>query len=592
MLSFRKKIIISDIILFLIFLAFLILIVGNTVKAVIKRNIVKQTKELISEIENKEDLESIRQALQEKENYVFFRYCLINQDRKRLYDSHKEKVLDYTYKEHHVLKSLEVKNAIETGFGYHEEYSIIFNQPFAYVAIKFQSHGKDYILRTAFPFKQIEDVTRNFEIGFLTFGAFILLLYSLMTWGIIHKLSRPIQQIINAIKHYKEEKDEFLSHIKLDKTIGLNDDFGKLASTINSLSQTIQKRIQELKDQHSENKAILESLVEGILSVNEENKITFVNSKACQMLEKEKDEICFKKLNNIDDHHKIFQKCEKLIIKSLSQNEILSCSLLIKDEKKTYLNIIAIPRAQKKGVILVLQDKTADYKVLQLGKDFIANASHELKTPITIIGGFAEALCDYPQMKMSMKKEVSSKILKTCKRLTNIVQNLLTLAEVDNIAKSHFVDCNVSILIHNAVHMLKLYHENVDVKIDDQIKELYILAQPPLLELALLNILENSVKYSENHPQIVVELKSLDNMIHISIQDKGIGIPKADLEHIFDRFYTVDKARSKKMGGTGLGLSIVNNVIEKHEGKIFAKSEMGKGTEFIIALPQMEKVLI
>jgi two-component system, OmpR family, phosphate regulon sensor histidine kinase PhoR len=590
-LSFKKKIFLSEIVLFFIFLAVIAILIGSGVKITFRNSLKAQTNDLVEEVSKASNYEKMLEMLKNKKNDVFFRVTLTDENFNRLYDSHLEKSLLETNTTY--LKNSEViQQALKKNIGYKEAYSEVFLQNFAFVAKKFNLLGKIYILRTDFPLKEIDEVRKDFEIGLLTFGTLILLLYTAMTWIITNRLISPIQQIIKTIKPYLEKKQKFLPTIKLEKTLGVKDDFSHLVNVLNLLSLNIQKHIQAITDQRNETKAILESLMEGIISLDEKNVITFINEKACEMLSQKKENLLFCDVTKIKNHsNEILDKCLELKNIVNKYNNVASKQVLIDVEKGCLIDIIGVSKDKKNGILLVLQDRTADYKMLKMGKEFVTNASHELKTPITIIKGFAETLLNHPNRDENLVNEVTSKILKTSNRLANLVHNLLLLAEVDNTYDSNFIECDLNDLLENAIAMHYCSKNKVNINFSRNLESLNVYAQPYLLELAIRNLLENAIKYSDKNVDIDVSVKCFDNCYQINIADKGIGIPKNEIEHIFDRFYTVDKARSKKFGGTGLGLSIVKNIITKHSGKIVAKSNLNVGSEFIIDLPHHKNTL-
>ena len=220
-----------------------------------------------------------------------------------------------------------------------------------------------------------------------------------------------------------------------------------------------------------------------------------------------------------------------------------------------------------------------------MGKDFVANASHELRTPITIIRGFAETLQDLPEISQEMLADITEKIVRNCQRMDTLVKNLLTLADIENIPETRFKPCNLSALIDNCIHLLLSIYPDAQIHIEKNREEIFVSADSDLLELALMNLFDNAAKYSRPPAEISISLHQEGDEVKISISDRGIGIPEADLEHIFERFYTVNKAHSRRLGGAGLGLSIVKNIIDKHDGSITAESVLGKGTTFTIILP-------
>src|SRR5438105_9443609 len=211
-----------------------------------------------------------------------------------------------------------------------------------------------------------------------------------------------------------------------------------------------------------------------------------------------------------------------------------------------------------------------DPEILEIGRDFIANASHELRTPLTIIRGFAETLQDIDRLPPKTIKEIAEKIVKTCGRLDKLVRSLLTLADLENKSRAHFQEVELSTLVIRCKEMLLMAYPNVEIDCD--LKTKTIVADPDLLDLALMNLLENAVRYSVNKPKITVTICEMPSIVQLTVSDQGIGIDSAEIPRIFNRFYTVDKARSRKSGGTGSGLSILRTVVDRHQGEVIVSS--------------------
>jgi two-component system phosphate regulon sensor histidine kinase PhoR len=420
---------------------------------------------------------------------------------------------------------------------------------------------------------------------FLIFCALILFFYSSITWFMTHLFSRPIQKILDAIPLYQNKEVEFLPRISMSQ-LGDSNEFIRLAITLNSLSEKIENQIAHLVDQRKETEGILQSLAEGVIALDKEAKITFANQVSCQMLGVFHDQMIGRQLHQISvQEDLLLKKCHELVLQTLQTFESTTETWILNKENPLFFHLSSTPLPNQSGAILVIQDKTSDYKMVQMGKDFIANASHELKTPITIIRGFAETLQDISLMSPKMVKEVTEKIIRTCERLTHLVKSLLVLADVENMSDNRFRKVDLVPLVENCTHMFLTAHPKIRFSIENKLSQSLVAADSDLLDLAIMNLLENSVKYSNVPAQIEVFLEQENSQVSLTVADKGIGIPERDLPHIFDRFYTVDKARSRKFGGAGLGLSIVKTVVEKHRGSLKVTSEVGKGSTFTLSFP-------
>jgi signal transduction histidine kinase len=396
--------------------------------------------------------------------------------------------------------------------------------------------------------------------------------YLLVQQCLLYYLMRPIGQIMGAIRSSAP------SHIAIESI--QDPELYAFGSAINAMSEKIESQVEHLTWQREETEAILASLKEGIIATDTSARITFFNETASQMLGSPL-AIC-QTLQALGSE--LSHKCHELILEALQTSQAITYTQTLRFPRRCYLDLTATPLTHQKGALLVLQDRTSDYQIVELGKDFIANASHELRTPITIIRGFAETLQDVPNLSSQMLQEITEKIVRTCTRLDKLVRSLLTLSDIEHFTSDRLKATDLVLLAENCRHHLLAAHPAVKVEWRSDIDTAPIAADPDLLELAILNILENGVRYSAQSAHIVMTLSRTSGKTELQIQDHGIGIAAHDLPHIFDRFYTVDKARSRKSGGAGLGLSIVKTIIEKHKGKVSAASELGQGSTFTIEL--------
>jgi len=583
MLSFRTKILITYLFAFLFFIAIIFPFSKTLVNQIIAKAMEERANELIKKVQSAPTDDAMVRRLKEEKYILFFRTSIISNKRKILYDSHTTRLFGPKFTHEFVVDHPEVLEAFEKDLGLHADYSDILGIKFLYIAKAFDFHGERYVIRLAFPFDYISEITNNFTYGFIGITTLVLFFFSIMTWFVIHRLTKPIQNIIKTIEPYQTGKVEDLPEIKMSATKS-EDEFTRLAHTLNSLSARIKTQISTLVQERKEKEAILQSLIEGVIAVNKDLKINYANSTAKKFLN-------IKKRNLIGQHYSVIENDESLdlLIQCQKKNEVLTIIYETKTEgPKSYYDIIAAPtKGIAGGAVLVIQDKTTHYRLMEMRKDFVANASHELKTPITVIRGYAETLHDNPKLPKKSLEEMTEKIVKNCGRMTRLIKDLLTLADIENLPSSKLVSCDLFEILNNNKKMLLSVYPEVKVSIKKLDKIDYtIIAEPGLLDLAFENLLSNGAKYSKGPAKIDITLKDLPEKIEVTVADNGLGIPKSDLEQIFQRFYTVDKAHSKKMGGTGLGLSIVETIVKKHFGSISIESEVGKGSKFTIQFPK------
>ncbi|MBS0604866.1 MAG: PAS domain-containing protein [Verrucomicrobia bacterium] len=589
-LNFRQKIILSHILLFFVFALFAFPFIEKTVNRIVFNNLQINTCNLIEVLQKAQNETEMIDKLKKAQSYIFFRVSLFDSQGKLLYDSalgeYGDEFGNYT-----PMTGPQVRDTIKEKILFYVDKSVIFQARLAYVSIAFDLNVGTYILRTAIPFSQVEEFTEEFKVWFFAFCALALLFFGSITWLIFHRINFPIQQIIKGIKPYQSGQEEVIPRIELAKSIDEEDDFYKLAQTLNSLSDRLRLQIKNITDERNEKEAILESLGEGVIAVDAEMNVRYVNFIGSKMIGMPRRQILGKTFPVTEDktYAQLLEKCRNMLAACQEKLNILTDSISIGEGKKIYLDLIAAPKAQRNGAILVLQDKSSHYKVLEMGKDFVANASHELRTPITIIKGFAETLQDLPELPRDMVVDITEKIVRNCQRMDTLVKNLLTLADLENLPDSRFQECDLIALTETCRQVVKSVYEDAQITIQKSHESIAVSADPDILELAIINLLDNAAKYSNPPAQITVKLVQEADEACITISDKGIGIPPADLEHIFERFYTVDKARSRRLGGAGLGLSIVRTIIEKHHGTISVSSTVGQGTTFSIHLPIKHK---
>lgn len=575
MLSFRQKILLG---LAAFFVAISVILIPVTLflsSAVHESMLLRQTHALVKKLERVSAPQEMAGYLEAHQEKFFMNVAL--------FDSAKGALFSYPPSaEHEITPAIFI--ALKEGKSIEKHYSSFYEQEMLYTAIAFESRGKRYVLRMGLPYSLLQHTQRAWNVVVLSLSLGSLLLFGLCTALLLQIFTRSINQILNAIKSYRVAKEEFIPHFQLSKVAEQKDEFGQLAETLNALSTKIEHQISSLTQEKNNKAAILESLGEGVIAVDHAMTVIYINRMAEVLLDVKKKELLGK---NFILSKK--EKCHQLIHEAQEKNETAVAVLQVDKKPKRYIDAIAVPRG-KEGAILVLQDKTSLHKVIELGKDFIANASHELKTPITIIRGFAETLHDHPEISHEVYSEITAKIVSNCERMEKLVRNLLTLAAVDEgLPRSRLHECDLLDLVEQARQTILTVHPVAEIEVEVREEIPYLLLDGDLIMQAVLNLIDNAVKYSKPPAQVRVVLEKGNHTVTIAVHDRGVGIPPEDLERIFERFYAVDKSHSRSLGGSGLGLSIVERIIEKHRGSIDVASEVGKGSTFTLILPVVEE---
>jgi two-component system phosphate regulon sensor histidine kinase PhoR len=358
--------------------------------------------------------------------------------------------------------------------------------------------------------------------------------------------------------------------------------------------ENIAKRQQTLDQRISEGafgtQTIFRAMQDGLLVVDGERRITLVNETLGQLFGLREISLGANLLETIRD-----PSLDHLIAKTLHQGEAQQCELVManaQDQSPRYLELNAVPMKNEQseiaGAVVLFHDITQLKQLDQVRRDFVANVSHELRTPLSILHGYIETLRDNPKTTREEISRILEIMERHSKRLANLVNDLLVLAQLESPAH------NVKL---GPVHLAELF-DNVVRDWEEKFaeKELKIIVDlPPNLPLVcgdetrlqevLYNLLDNAVKYSPQRGSIRLQAEPRGHEIALSVSDNGVGIGKDDLPRIFERFYRVDKARSRALGGTGLGLSIVKHITQLHGGRVEAESEPGCGTTVRVLLP-------
>ena len=362
-----------------------------------------------------------------------------------------------------------------------------------------------------------------------------------------------------------------------------------ITNNLNDLSEVIRLTQENLEQESKRLHSILSYMTDGVLATNRRGKITMINDMAKKQLGVQKEEVLNKsilELLKIADEYELrdlITQIPELMIDSQDANgEYLSLRVRF-----------ALVRRESgfiSGLVAVLHDTTEQEKEERERRLFVSNVSHELRTPLTSVKSYLEAL-DEGALSEPVAPDFIKVSLDETNRMMRMVTDLLHLSRIDN-ATSH-LDVE---LINFTAFITFILNRFDQIRGQDEEKKYELVRDYPITSVwieidtdkmtqVIDNILNNAIKYSPDGGKITVTMKTTDDQMILSISDQGLGIPKQDLPRIFDRFYRVDRARSRAQGGTGLGLSIAKEIIKQHKGFIWAKSEYGKGSTFTIVLP-------
>lgn len=430
-------------------------------------------------------------------------------------------------------------------------------------------------------YTQVTEIT----IIFLRASLIAIILSSVLANMVSKALTNPIREMQAKAKAIGE--GDYSGEV----TVYGNDELGMLAQNINELSVEVETGQRRLEAERRRLDSVLSNMSEGVIATNRRGQIDIVNNMAQQMLGKENKKIVHENILKILDIQKthnlreLIERKEDILINYDVDDvyAVLRASFSIIQSESGYIS----------GVVCVLRDVTEEQKIEEQRKQFVSNVSHELRTPLTSMRSYIEALIDGAWRDEELAPRFLEVAQSETDRMIRMIQDLLHLSRIDS-GKSELnkelIDLGALFMqVLNRFEMLLASEEYSDnnYRLENYLidEAVFVDIDPDRITQVLDNIMNNAIKYSPDGGTITSRMLVTENEVVISIKDEGMGIPAEDLEFIFHRFYRVDRARSRAMGGTGLGLAISREVIEQHDGRIWAESVEGEGTTFFIALP-------
>jgi len=402
-------------------------------------------------------------------------------------------------------------------------------------------------------------------------STFLALLISVITGFIFSKtLTDPIKTLTDTAK--KMASGQIYQSIEVQS----DDEIGQLTRTFNSMSVELNRTLSSITNEKNKLETVFEHMQDGIIAFNTYGEVIHSNKAFLNILDRKRKISRLSELNKLLGIEISLVKITKLRTSSLKTYEITYNKKVINTVIVNYLNDKKITE----GIIIMLQDVTEQRKLDNMRREFVANVSHELRTPLTTVKGYVETLLEN-NVDDVMKQKFLNVINNETDRMTLLVQDLLELSRFDNSQiKLNKQIVDIYSLVKDVCFaqriQIKEKHQNLKINLPEEEKILKI--DPHRISQVVTNILSNAIKYSEENASIEVSSKVGEKSLQIIIKDTGIGIPKDDLSRVFERFYRVDKARSRAMGGTGLGLAIAKEIMQAHNGDIKIESEYTKGT--------------
>jgi len=529
-----------------------------------------------------------------------FRLTLIRQDGKVLYDNRKPA----NELENHLFRP-EIQHLLRGEPAFSRRFSDSLNQDMLYFARMgpefTSSRGKNRIfIRLAQPLKTMKSDLMPYLYKILGMTLLIALMAGVLSVHISRKLTSPLKELGNKassfassfIENRAYDGEMLLKRPVFDGTQFKTMELYQLSETMNHMADRIVLEMEDQRNQFQRHQVILKSMVEGVISVDMTGHIQSINQAAAAMFRMNKcTELNGTAIHLFLRHPKVLEALDDV----LKTGNPGTRELELSTPGFRFLEIRIMPLMGSDntqiGAVLVGQDLTGAKALAKMRKDFVANVSHELKTPITAIKGFVETLLVEEGLASGERKQFLSIILKHADRMTAIVEDLLSLSRLERNRDSfEFSELIPRTVIDEAISdcMKEANKKHIDIAVIDH-SHAKVKANALLLERAVVNLLENAIKYSAGGTNVFIRISEKKGCVHIEIEDQGEGISTMYHHRIFERFFRVDKARSKKAGGTGLGLSIVKHIAELHSGKVLIHSSRGKGSTFTLVIPVLSK---
>ncbi len=371
---------------------------------------------------------------------------------------------------------------------------------------------------------------------------------------------------------------------------------GILSTSLNRMADAYDQRMRKLSEQQNENEAILTSMVEGVLAVDLDERLISINKAAARLLRVDPYRVEGRSIQESVRNTAVQQFVGRAVSSENPVEDDLVIRLMGEDNetRERYVQAQGAPlhdAANKRiGALIVLHDVTRLRRLEMIRRDFVANVSHELKTPITAIKGSVETLLDSMNGGPEENEQFLNIIARQGDRLNAIVEDLLALARIEQGTERDTVELeehNVRDVLRAAVEMCSINATSRDIAIDLTCNAtMTARINAPLMEQAVVNLIDNAIKYSPEGVPIRIDADLKESELQIAVIDEGVGIEREHLPRLFERFYRTDNARSRAMGGTGLGLAIVKHIAQAHGGRVTVESTVGKGSTFRIHLPR------
>ncbi len=479
----------------------------------------------------------------------------------------------------------EVIESSTRSYGVSLRYSDTLEQSMFYLAVPMRSDTGDRgFLRLALPLTSIDEQMDALQNRIFLSAGTVGVLFLFIGYFLAYRVTNPIARMTEIARNVA--RGDYHLRLPVDR----GDEIGELAVVINELAHGAQGRIEELTHNRNQLAAVLAGLTEGVVAFDHSQRVLHINDAALNMLGLRVEQILDQPFEQIPTTREIRQIVKTCV--SEKTNVVSTINVGDRTFESTCVQL-DVGFQGETGGILVLEDTTERRHLEKVRSDFVANASHELKTPISAIRGLVETIIDDPKMPEDVFSRFMERIRQQTIRLDRIVQDLLHLSRFDSSDRQKSVARVDLGSVIRQVFQSKTYDATdagVELELDLQVDNLVVDGEAEALNQLVVNLVDNSIKYTGDSGRVVLRLGKVGSMASIEVEDNGIGIAKDETQRIFERFYRVDRARSRDIGGTGLGLSIVKHIAQAHQGSVSVDSQIGQGTTFYVQIPLAQEM--
>jgi two-component system phosphate regulon sensor histidine kinase PhoR len=474
------------------------------------------------------------------------------------------------------LERPEVRQALALGSGTAIRRSATTGVDYAYAAQAVTlERGRLLILRLALPVHRVAALQGQLGATLALAALVALVAMGLLSWWLTRRHFQPLARVAAGAEALAR------GHFAHRLEVPLEQELATLALALNRLAAKVEEQIAAVGAERDHLRAILASMSEGVLVIGADGRALLANPALSRLLGSTGDVA-----GRFPVELSRQPALARLVETTLRSGQVMSGEMTVSAPERRTLALTTAPLPDRGGAVVVARDITAVLRLAEMRRDFVANVSHELKSPLAAIRGYAETLADGALADPPAARRFTGRILRQCGRLQSLLEDLLTLSRLESAEPAlERQPVELSGLARRSADLLAAAATERGVALEVEGDPVAVSGDPDALERLLLNLLDNAVKYNRPGGAVRVRTGRSDGEALLEVHDTGIGIPADSLPRVFERFYRVDKGRSREEGGTGLGLAIVKHVAQQHGGRLEVESTLGQGSVFRLLLP-------